>query len=165
MTAVFSAIVGYLIDPAAATIRAVEISEEHFVPTVRSLIGCEATDSVRVDEWHLAHCDSRRMMEPVTGLWNFPARASKPPIAGRAVITGVEGETTPALPIHSFAAMITTFRPVIIPDAAALARSATFDPTEKFGSYAQHVQVEGFHLEIERRPLAVQSNSHSDGGC
>lgn len=160
MTAVFRAIVGYLIDPAAATIRTVEISKERFVQTVCRLIGCEATDSIRVDENHVAHYDCRGMMEPATGLWTFPARASKPPIAGRAVITGSDGKTAPTLPMHSFAAMITAFRPVIVPDAAALARLAMLDTTEKSGPTVRRVRVDGFHLEIERHPLAVRPSRH-----
>lgn len=156
-------VVGYLIDPAAATMTPVKISKDHFDSIVCSLVGCELIESIPLDRWHLAHCDSRRMMEPVTGLWNFPARTNKPPIAGKAVITGVEGKVAPTLSIQSFAAMITAFRPVIIPDAAALVRFASIGAMEKFGTTgAPHLSVEGFHLEIERRPLAVQTTSLFD---
>lgn len=154
MTADFAAIVGYLIDPAAATIRTVEIGDGPFIQAVCRLIGCEATDTILVDDSHVAHYDSHGMMEPVTGLWTFPARASRPPIAGRAVVVGNDGARTPKLPVHLFATMITAFRPVIIPDAAALARLAALDMKEKVGPIVRR-RVNGFCLEIERRPLDV----------
>ncbi len=159
MTTDFRGTVGYLIDPAAATIRTVEISEEHFVQAICRLIGCEATDFLRVDEDHVAHYDSQGMMEPVTGLWTFPERVSRPPIAGRAVIVGSEGALAPRLPVYSFATMITAFRPVIVPDAAALTRLATLDKKEKIHPLVR-CKVNGFCLEIERRPLAVLTSRH-----
>ncbi|WP_166145074.1 hypothetical protein [Methylosinus sp. RM1] len=106
---------GYLIDPAAATIRAVELDPTYFHRTLRRLIRCDHMERVDLDEAHVAYCDSRRTTEPVTGFWTFPAHGSRPPIAGRAVIVGNDSASMPGLPLQFFAATITAYRPVIIP--------------------------------------------------
>jgi hypothetical protein len=156
---------GYLIDPAAATIRAVELDPTHFHRTIRRLIGCDHMERVHLDEAHVAYCDSRRTTEPVTGFWTFPAHRSRPPIAGRAVIVGNDGASIPALPLRIFAATITAYRPVIIPDAVALARLAELHVTEQYGAFRRQVRIDGFQLEIERhRPLTIDDDDRKLDG-
>ncbi|TRL32799.1 hypothetical protein FM996_11730 [Methylosinus sporium] len=144
---------GYLIDPAAVTIRAVEFNPTHFHRTLRRLIGCDDMERIHLDDAHVAYCDSRRTTEPVTGLWTFPARGSRPPIAGRAVIVGNNGASTPGLPLRFFAATISVYRPVIIPDAVALARLAELDAADQCGAFRRQVRIDGFQLEVERHRL------------
>lgn len=151
---------GYLIDPAAATIRAVELDPTHFHRTLRLLIGCDYVERVDLDDAHVAYCDSRRTTEPVTGFWTVPARGSRPPIAGRAVIVGNDGASMPGLSLQFFAATITAYRPVIVPDAVALARLAELDAADQYGAFRRQVRIDGFQLEIERlRPLTVEDDA------
>lgn len=150
---------GYLIDPAVATIRAVEFDSAHFFRALCWLIGCRRLEQVDLDESHIAYCDSLGVTEPVTGLWTFPDRGSQPPIAGRGVIVGNNGAGAPTLPLRSFAAMITVYRPVIVPDAAALAQLAELHTTNLGTAFRQQVRFNGFQLEIEtRNPLSIDDN-------
>lgn len=154
-----STLSGYLIDPAAARIRAVELDPTHFHRALRRLIGCDHMERVHLDNGHIAYCDIRRTTEPVTGCWTFPGRGSRPPIAGRAVIVGSNGAPTPGLPLRFFAATITAYRPVIVPDAVALARLAELDAADQYGAFRRQVRIDGFQLEVERhRPLTVDDD-------
>lgn len=156
---------GYLIDPAAGTIRAVELDSSHFHRTLRRLIGCEYMERVDLDDAHVAYCDSRRMTEPVIGFWTFPARGSRPPIAGRAVIVGSDGASIPVLPLRIFAATITAYRPVIIPDAVALARLAELDAADQCCAFRRQVRIDGFQLEVERhRLLTIDDDGRKSDG-
>jgi hypothetical protein len=151
-------ITAYLIDPGAATIRAVAIERRHFFRTVRRLIGCARAATTRLDAAHLAYFDGDGLLEPMTGLWTFATRASRPMIAGRAAIVGRHGEAAPLLPLRTFAAMITAYRPVIIPDAAILTGRAAPDGARPPHFTARRLGVEGFRLGIERRrPLTVDA--------
>lgn len=150
---------GYLIDPAVATIRAVELDSARFFRALCWLIGCRRLEQVHLDESHIAYCDSLGVTEPVTGLWTFADRRSQPPIAGRGVIVANNGAGAPTLPLRSFAAMITVYRPVIIPDAAALAQLAQLHTTNLGTAFRQQVRFNGFQLEIEtRNPLSIDDN-------
>lgn len=151
-------LLGYLIDPAAATIRAVELDPGHFFRNLCWLIGCEQVEQVHLDEFHVAYCNGLGLTEPVTGLWAIPDRRSQSPIAGRAVIVANNGAGTPTLPLRSFAETITIYRPVIIPDAAALARLADLHMASLRAAFRRQVRIDGFQLDIERRhPFAIDA--------
>lgn len=86
------------------------------------LIGCELVDRVCLDNAQMAHVDSEGRTECVTGLWSLKDR-DMTPVAGRAIIMADNGggaDTTPIIPLQTWAACLRPFRPAIVPELVTL---------------------------------------------
>ena len=149
-----------LLDPAAATIRPVEIQSANALETFYRLIGCRLIDRVWLDDTHLAYVDDEGLTGCITGLWS-QKDSDMSPVAGRAIIVADDGEgvdTTPTEPIEKWAERFRIFRPVIVPDLVTLTPVA---PGELGGAIVSATRVGGLRLAFDKPVLSVTGEEAS----
>jgi hypothetical protein len=142
-------IFGYVLDPQSASIRRFEIDQSPILPTLYSIIGCEAVDAVEVDAKHDLWIDDSG--------WLAPCRAAIAPIpnshkrffAGPGVVLAHDEEGECASPLFSaahFAGLFEAIQPVISADFTGVV-TATIDGVTHVhmpAEYRVHLQRKSF---------------------
>lgn len=139
----------YLVEPLSGTIRIVSIPEENRLAVIRSLIGCDLIDMIRMDDRLAVVVDDNGFNETlpcVTRLDGYPS-----PLAGNLLVIGMDenGDTVDiAAGIEEIASRFTIVRPVLHPIFQALTGLRTL------GS-----RLKAMEVRIEQRPPTVISES------
>ncbi|THK36485.1 DUF3846 domain-containing protein [Ensifer sp. MPMI2T] len=139
----------YLVEPLNGTIRVVSIPEENRLAIIRSLIGCDLIDIVRMDDRLAVVVDDNGLNETLPCLTRFDGYPS--PLAGNLLIIGTDenGDTIDiAAGIDEIAGRLTIVRPVLRPVFQAL------EGTRIFGR-----QLCAMEVRIELRPPTVVSEN------
>lgn len=131
-------ITAYLMDVEARTIRTVAIDPVNSLAEMRSHIGCELIDMVRIDRNHCVVVDDNGLTDELPCFAELKGYAS--PLAGNLLIVGtdVAGDTvSPCRTIEEIAAMLMIRYPVLSPEFEVL------NGPHVFGS-----RVSGFSVKL-----------------
>ncbi|WFU50217.1 DUF3846 domain-containing protein [Sinorhizobium terangae] len=139
----------YLVEPLSGTIRVVSIPQENRLAVMRSLIGCNRIDFVRMDDRLAVVVDDNGLngtLPCLTRLDGYPS-----PLAGNLLIIGTDENGDPidvAAGIDEIAGRFTIVRPVLRPVFEVL------EGTRIFGR-----QLCAMEVRIELRPPTVVSEN------
>ncbi len=122
-----SGFIAYLLDPSAATLRAVRIQTRLIVQSMRFLVGCERLAPIAIDDRHTAFVDGDGLHKAATGIFTVVGREDLP-IPGRAIIVADDPKhqdaCSPFLSLEAAAHLITVHRPIVVPRLVGHAASA-----------------------------------------
>lgn len=117
----------YLLDPSAATLRAVHIQTRSIAHSMRFLVGCDRLAPIAVDDRHTAFVGGDGLDKVVTGLFTISGREDAP-VPGRAVIVADDPRDqdarSPFLSLEAAAHLFTVHRPIVVPRLVGHAASA-----------------------------------------
>jgi hypothetical protein len=146
-------IFGYVLDPQSASIRRVEIDQSSILPTLYSIIGCEAVDAVEVDAKHDLWIDDSGWLAPCRAAIAPKPNAHMRFFAGVGVVLAhdKDGEcASPLLSAAHFAGLFEAIQPVISADFKG-AVSAVIDGVTHVhmpAEYRVHLQRQNFATTI-----------------
>lgn len=141
----------YLVEPMTGTIRMVAIPEENRLDSIRTLIGCDLIDMVRIDDQQAIVVDDNGLEETLPSFTQLDGYPS--PLGGILLIIGTDenGEIVDvANVIDEVAGRLTIVRPVFHPVFEAL------NGPRIFGTRLSAMEVRLEH----RRPTVIDEATH-----
>lgn len=144
-------ITAYLVEVEARTIRTVQIDSTKSYDQIRSFIGCDRIDMVRIDHDHCIIVDDDGLTDELPCFTEVEGYSG--PLAGNLLIVGVNtgGDTvSPRRPLEDFARIVSIRYPVLSP------AFKIFSGPNIFGS-----RVEGFGIALKSVPPKVVAGANN----